>query len=69
MVRPVTGAVILSQRVLGVDNETSKTTVVSAARKESVNIASTESRIREARDSQDVLPGLADMVKAKLPQV
>ena len=67
--RPVTGAVILFQRVLGVDNETSKATVVSAARKESVNIASTESGIREARHSQDVPQDLADMVKAILPQV
>jgi hypothetical protein len=68
-VRPLTGAVILSQRVLGVDYETSKATVVSAARKESVNIASTESGMREARYSQDVPQGLADMVKATLPQV
>jgi hypothetical protein len=68
-VRPFTGAVNISQRLLGVDNETSKATVVSAARKESVNIASTESGIREARHSRDVPQDLADTVKAILPRV
>jgi hypothetical protein len=61
--------VILFERVLGVDNETNKATVVSAARKESVNTASTESGTREARYSQDISQSLADMVKAKLLQV
>jgi hypothetical protein len=61
--------VILFERVLGVDNETNKATVVSAARKESVNTASTENGTREARHSQDIPQGLADTVKAKLHQV
>ena len=60
---------ILFQKVLGVDDETSKATVVNVIRKESVNIASTESGIREARHSQDVPQDLVDMVKAVLPQV
>jgi hypothetical protein len=55
--------------LLGVDNETSKATIVSVDRKESVNIASMESGIREARHSQDDPQDLADMVKAILPQV
>ncbi len=67
--RPVTGMVILSKRVLGVDDITDKSNVVSADRKRSVNRASTESGMRRARYLQDGLQALADTVKATLLQV
>ncbi len=53
--RPVTGALIASQKMLGVDNITNKGTVVSVNRKEGVNRASTESGMRVAQYAQDVV--------------